>query len=56
MGSAGRNTIVLATSDPARIEKIPFLCVCAMIENISNEKGHRYILTLGEKASMAGKA
>jgi hypothetical protein len=49
MGSAGRNTIVLATSDPAKIEKIPFLCVCAMIENISNEKGHRVYTHLGRE-------
>ena len=46
----------LAVSEYAKKEKIPFFVTYAKSEKISGEKGHRYVFTMGENTSMAGRA
>jgi branched-chain amino acid transport system substrate-binding protein len=46
----------LAVSDFAKREKIPFLNTGAKSEKITGERGHRYIFSVDENTTMAGKA
>jgi branched-chain amino acid transport system substrate-binding protein len=46
----------LAVSDFAKREKIPFINTGAKSEKITGERGHRYIFSVDENATMAGKA
>ena len=46
----------LAVSEYAKKEKVPFFVTYAKSEKISGEKGHRYVFTMGENTSMAGRA
>jgi branched-chain amino acid transport system substrate-binding protein len=47
----------LAVSDAvAKKEKVPFIVWIAKSENITGQKGHRYVFSTSENSAMAGKA
>jgi branched-chain amino acid transport system substrate-binding protein len=48
--------VAMAVSDYARNEKLPLIVWIAKSENITGEKGHRYVFSTGENTAMMGKA
>ena len=46
----------LAISDLCKTEKIPLLVTFSKSDAITGEKGHRYVFSMNENTSMAGKA
>ncbi|MFH0730976.1 MAG: ABC transporter substrate-binding protein [Pseudomonadota bacterium] len=46
----------LAISDLCKAEKIPLLVTFSKSDAITGEKGHRYVFSMNENTSMAGKA
>ncbi|MDF1592723.1 MAG: ABC transporter substrate-binding protein [Desulfobacterales bacterium] len=50
------SALALAISDLARKEKVPFFVTFSKSAKITEEKGHRYVFSITENTSMAGKA
>lgn len=48
--------VALAVSDFVRGEKVPFFVWISKTEQLTKEKGHRYVFSTGENTYMAGKA
>ncbi len=48
--------LALAISDLCRKEKVPFFATFSKSAKITGEKGHRYVFSMNENTSMAGKA
>ncbi len=48
--------VALAVSDYVKGEKVPFFVWISKSEQITKEKGHRYVFSTGENTYMAGKA
>jgi branched-chain amino acid transport system substrate-binding protein len=48
--------VALAVSDYVKSEKLPFFVWISKSEQITKEKGHRYVFSTGENTYMAGKA
>ncbi len=48
--------VALAVSDYVKGEKVPFFVWISKTEQITKEKGHRYVFSTGENTYMAGKA
>src|SRR4030042_1728074 len=50
------SAVSLAVSDYVKGEKVPFIVWISKTENITGEKGHRYVFSTAENTYMAGKA
>ena len=48
--------VALAVSDYVKGEKVPFFVWISKTEQLTKEKGHRYVFSTGENTYMAGKA
>jgi len=48
--------VALAVSDFVKGEKVPFFVWISKTEQLTKEKGHRYVFSTGENTYMAGKA
>ena len=48
--------VALAVSDFVKAEKVPFFVWISKTEQLTKEKGHRYVFSTGENTYMAGKA
>ena len=56
VGTINSGAALAVSEAVAKKEKVPFIVWISKSENITGEKGHRYVFSAGENTAMAGKS